>query len=72
MLRKYKYVNMNVKIKLLSVGASFFIAGTALAQRDTTSKERQIEEVVVVGYGTQNKKAVIRQLQRLKEMRLQI
>ena len=57
---------MNVKIKLLSVGASFFIAGTALAQRDTTSKERQIEEVVVVGYGTQKKREVTGAISQVK------
>ena len=66
LLRNYKYVNMNFKIKLLSVGASFFIAGTALAQRDTASKEREIEEVVVVGYGTQKKREVTGAISQVK------
>lgn len=46
---------MNVKTKILSVGVLFFIAQAMDAQvteRDTTSSERQIEEVVVTGYRT--------------------
>ena len=58
LLLNYKNVNMSVKIKLLSVGAAFFIGQGVYAQKDTAASVRNIEEVVVVGYGTQNKKAV--------------
>ncbi len=47
---------MNVKFKVLTAGAVFFIGQSLSAQKtDTASTERQIEEVVVVGYGTQKK-----------------
>ncbi|MDC8102079.1 SusC/RagA family TonB-linked outer membrane protein [Chryseobacterium rhizosphaerae] len=49
---------MNVKLRVLSVGALFFLGQTAFAQKttkDSTSKETKIEEVVVTGY--QKKKA---------------
>lgn len=47
---------MNVKFKVLTAGAVFFLGQSLYAQRtDTASTERQIEEVVVVGYGTQKK-----------------
>lgn len=45
---------MNVKLKVLSAGALFFLAQGINAQVDTT-KVRNIDEVVVVGYGTQRK-----------------
>ena len=54
-----KFVNMNVKLRVLSAGALFFLGQAAFAQsskRDTTTKEQQIEEVVMVGFG--QKKAV--------------
>jgi TonB-linked SusC/RagA family outer membrane protein len=49
---------MNVKLRVLSVGALFFIGSAVSAQKvkkDTASKETQIEEVVMVGYGKQKK-----------------
>lgn len=50
---------MNVKLRVLSAGAVFFMGVTVFAQqksKDTTSKETTIEEVVMVGFG--QKKAV--------------
>ncbi|WOC52469.1 putative outer membrane protein [Bergeyella porcorum] len=52
---------MNVNLKVLGVGALFFIGGTAMLtaqKRDTATKTRDIDEVVVVGYGTQKKSEV--------------
>jgi len=52
---------MNVKLRVLSVGAIFFLGYTASAQsskRDTVVKEQNIEEVVVVAYGTQKKQSI--------------
>ncbi|WP_160137025.1 SusC/RagA family TonB-linked outer membrane protein [Chryseobacterium sp. c4a] len=49
---------MNVKLRVLSVGALFFIGQAVSAQKvkkDTTAKETQIDEVVMVGYGKQKK-----------------
>lgn len=47
---------MNVKFKVLSMGALFFVGQSAYAQvKDTATKEKVIEEVVVIGYGTQKK-----------------
>ncbi len=45
---------MNVKLKVLSAGALFFLAQGIGAQVDTT-KVADIDEVVVVAYGTQKK-----------------
>ncbi|KPH11452.1 SusC/RagA family TonB-linked outer membrane protein [Chryseobacterium sp. ERMR1:04] len=44
---------MNVKLRVLSVGALFFLGQAAFAQskKDTVAKETQIEEVVMVGFG---------------------
>ncbi|MEN4759361.1 SusC/RagA family TonB-linked outer membrane protein [Chryseobacterium sp. C39-AII1] len=44
---------MNVKLRVLSAGALFFLGQTAYAQskKDTVAKETQIEEVVMVGFG---------------------
>ena len=54
-----KLVNMNVKIKSLTVGALFFLGGaTVMAQQTKEKGEKEIEEVVVVGYGTQKKSDV--------------
>lgn len=51
---------MNVKLKSLSIAVIFF-SGHALAQKRTTdtTKVANIEEVVVVGYGTQKRSKVI-------------
>ncbi|WP_315053812.1 SusC/RagA family TonB-linked outer membrane protein [Chryseobacterium indoltheticum] len=45
---------MNVKLRVLSAGALFFLGSTAYAQtkKDTLTKEEKIEEVVVTGYRT--------------------
>lgn len=45
-------VDMNVNLKLLSAGALFFLGGVeAFAQKkDTASKTKDIEEVVILGY----------------------
>ena len=48
---------MNVKLRVLSIGAMFFAAQHLSAQTDST-KVSDIEEVVVVGYGTQKKSDV--------------
>lgn len=45
---------MNVKLRILSIGAVFFAAQNLSAQVDS-SRVRDIEEVVVVGYGTQKR-----------------
>lgn len=50
---------MNVKLRVLSAGALFFLGQVAYAQQksgDTLTKETEIEEVVMVGFG--QKKAV--------------
>ena len=48
----YKSVNMNVNLRVLSVGALFFMAGLANAQtkKSDTTTTKEIEEVVVLGY----------------------
>lgn len=51
---------MNVKLRVLSAGALFFLGQTAFAQkakRDTTTTK--IDEVVVVAYGKQKKEAIV-------------
>lgn len=51
---------MNVKLCVLSAGALFFLGQTAFAQTaksDTLLKEKQIEEVVVLGYSKTATKA---------------
>ena len=45
---------MNVKLRILTVGVLFFTGQAVMAQRDST-KTQNIEEVVVVAYGTQKK-----------------
>lgn len=45
---------MNVKLRVLSIGVVFFAAQYVSAQADS-SKVQDIQEVVVVGYGTQKK-----------------
>lgn len=51
------FLQMKISIKLLTAGAIFFIAQDLAAQRDT-ARVKDIEEVVVVGYGTQRKSEV--------------
>src|SRR5690606_23284339 len=48
---------MNVKIKVLSIGVVFFAAQSLSAQQDS-AKVQNIDEVIVVGYGTQRKSEV--------------
>lgn len=53
---------MSVKSKVLSAGVLFFIGGAVMAQKapkkDSVTKEKEIEEVVVVAYGTQKRQSV--------------
>ncbi|WP_213196936.1 SusC/RagA family TonB-linked outer membrane protein [Cloacibacterium caeni] len=51
---------MNGKLKVLSAGVLFFIGGQFVQaqQKKDEAKEKEIEEVVVVGYGTQKKSDV--------------
>lgn len=52
---------MNVKLRVLSAGALFFIGSMAYAQatkKDTATKETKIEEVVMVGYSNKKKEAI--------------
>ena len=47
-----KLVNMNVKIKSLTVGALFFLGGaTVMAQKKDSATTKQIDEVVVTALG---------------------
>ena len=52
---------MNVKLKVLSAGALFFLGHTAFAQKKAsdTLREVEIEEVVVTGYGTVNRETFV-------------
>lgn len=56
---------MNVKLKVLSIGAAFFAAQSLSAQVDTT-KVQQIDEVIVVGYGVQKKSEVTAAISQVK------
>jgi len=52
---------MNVKLRVLSAGALFFLGQVAFAQtkkKDTATKETKIEEVVMVGYSNKKKEAI--------------
>jgi len=51
---------MNGKLKVLSAGVLFFIGGQFVQaqQKKDEAKEKEIEEVVMVGYGTQRKSDV--------------
>lgn len=49
---------MNVKLRVLSAGALFFLSQGIYAQVDTT-KVKDIDEVVVVAYGRQKKETVV-------------
>ena len=46
-------VNMNVKLKVLTVGALFFIGGQAVMaqKKKILFQVKKIEEVVIVGFG---------------------
>ncbi len=48
---------MNVKLKVLTAGVLFFTGQAVIAQQDST-KTQNIEEVVVVAYGTQTKESL--------------
>lgn len=52
---------MNVKLRVLSAGALFFLGGQLLKaqENDTIPKEQEIEEVVVVGYRTTTKSKAV-------------
>lgn len=53
---------MNVKLKVLTAGALFFIGGQAVMaqkKKDTVKAEKAIEEVVVQGYRTITKKTAV-------------
>ncbi len=56
---------MNVKSTLMTAGVLFFCGQAAFAQTDTANV-RNIDEVVVVGYGTQKKKDVTASLSSVK------
>lgn len=51
---------MNVKLKVLTAGVLFFMGGQFVQaqQKKDEAKEKEIEEVVMVGYGTQKKSDV--------------
>ena len=50
---------MNVKLKVISTAVVFFAGQALIAQKKgDTLKEKEIEEVIVVGYGVQKKKEV--------------
>lgn len=60
---------MDIKKHLLSTAVLFFIGQSAYAQstkKDTVTKEKKIEEVVVVGYGTQKKSEVTAAMSQVK------
>lgn len=63
-----KLVNMNVKIKALTAGVLFFVGAEAvMAQKKKDSADtKQIEEVVVIGYGTQKKSEVTGAISQIK------
>ena len=48
---------MNVKLKVLTAGALFFLGGQAVMaqQKKDSVKEKQIDEVVMVGYSAVKK-----------------
>lgn len=48
---------MNVKLKVLTAGAVFFLGAELLAQQDS-ARVQNIDEVVVIGYGTQRRSDV--------------
>lgn len=52
-----KFVNMNVKLRVLSAGVLFFIGHSAMAQKvkKDTAAAKSIDEVVITGYTTKKK-----------------
>ncbi|WP_245799215.1 SusC/RagA family TonB-linked outer membrane protein [Epilithonimonas bovis] len=54
-----KNFDMNVKLKVLSAGVLFFTGQALMAQKTDTAKVSNIEEVVVVAYGTQKKETLV-------------
>lgn len=56
-----KLVNMNVKVKLFSVGVIFFMGGQVIAQKKKidSAGTKDIEEIVVVAFGKQKKETVV-------------
>ncbi|MDO5614590.1 MAG: SusC/RagA family TonB-linked outer membrane protein [Cruoricaptor ignavus] len=61
---------MNVKLKVLSAAAVFFLGGELLmaqqAKRDTTTKETKIDEVVVVAFGKQKREEITGSVTQIK------
>lgn len=58
---------MNVKLKVLTAGVLFFTGQVVMAQETKKDpKEKEIEEVVVVGYGTQKKSEVTAAITKVK------
>lgn len=59
---------MNVKLKVLTTGALFFMGSQVVLaqQKKDSAKTKQIEEVVVVGYGTQKKSEVTGAISQIK------
>ena len=59
---------MNVKLRVLSAGVLFFIGQGVMAQKikKDTSSVKDIDEVVVVGYGTQKKSEVTAAISQIK------
>lgn len=63
-----KFVNMDVKLRVLSAGVLFFIGHSAMAQKvkKDSSSTKEIEEVVVIGYGKQKKNEVTSSISTIK------
>lgn len=63
-----KFVNMNVKLRVLSAGVLFFIGHSAMAQKvkKDSASTKEIEEVVVIGYGKQKKNEVTSSISTIK------
>ncbi|ROI06393.1 SusC/RagA family TonB-linked outer membrane protein [Chryseobacterium sp. G0240] len=59
---------MNVKLRVLSAGALFFIGQAAWAQKvkKDTASVKDIDEIVVVGYGTKSAKKVTTSISKVK------
>lgn len=58
---------MNVKLKVLTAGALFFIGAEAvMAQKKDSVETRNIEEVVVVAYGRQTKESLTGSVKEIK------
>ncbi|WP_312991622.1 SusC/RagA family TonB-linked outer membrane protein [Chryseobacterium flavum] len=67
---------MNVKLRVLSAGVLFFIGGqTLLAQKKANDtipeKTKELEEVVVVAYGTQKKQSITGSITTINAKQLQ-